>query len=475
MIEQRHRFAKIIATIGPQSSDFSTIENLFLNGVDVFRLNFSHGTHNHHSLAFESIRKIENKHQCPIAVVGDLQGPKFRIGEFNESFVSLKENQTFDLCYALKIGDHTKVGLPHPELFTALHEGDFIYLRDGLIKLQIIKKDDDILKTRVLNHGDLGSKQGVNVPGVYIPLNVLTPKDHEDLEFALALGVDWIALSFVQIPKDVQQAKTLIQDKAKIIVKLEKPKAIQSLEHIVKISDAIMIARGDLGIEIPPENVPIVQRQIIRTCRRLSKPVIVATQMLESMTHSPSPTRAEVSDVATAIYEGVDGVMLSGETAMGEYPLKAAEMMDKIIKRVEQDPLYKKNLHHMQPKLLYTISDSMAAAAREISSSISVSVIIPFTETGDTAIRISTQRPSSAILSLTPSLKTSRFLAMIWGIRSVMINKISAMDDMIYTSHTIAKKLNYVQLGDLMTIVAGMPFGQAGMTNLIRIEKCTTE
>ena len=362
---RRSRRAKIIATLGPASSDADTIRALFDAGVDVFRLNFSHGTHADHAERVDILRRIEADTRRPIGVMLDLQGPKLRVGNFPGGHVDLEAGTPFRLELAEGDGDARHACLPHPEIFSALEAGSALLIDDGRIHLRVTEAGSDFAETEVVSGGELSDHKGVNVPGVALPISPITAKDREDLEYGLDLGVDWVALSFVQRPDDITEARNLIKGRASILAKLEKPAAIERLEEIVDLSDAVMVARGDLGVELPPEDVPILQKRIVRTCREAGKPVVVATQMLESMVRDPRPTRAEASDVATAIYEGADAVMLSAETAAGQHPIEAVAMMDRIVERVELDPNFRKIMDAEHPDPEPTSADAITAAARQ--------------------------------------------------------------------------------------------------------------
>src|ERR1700733_4126547 len=363
---RRQRSAKIVATLGPASSTEAMIDALFLAGVDVFRLNFSHGKHEEHRARLDIIRALEKKHGRPICIMADMQGPKLRVGAFAEGKVKLVAGKPFRLDLAKAPGDQKRAPLPHPEIFAAIEPGTDLLLDDGNIRLKVEKCGKDFADTLVITGGELSDRKGVNVPNAVLPLSALTPKDRVDLNFALEIGADWIALSFVQRPDDVAEAKKIIAGRAGVLVKLEKPAAIGSLREIIELSDAAMVARGDLGVEMPPEDVPPVQREIIHTSRMAGKPVVVATQMLESMVHAPVPTRAEASDVATAVYEGADAVMLSAETAAGDYPVEAVMMMDRIIRRVQADPHYFPGLKSGATMPEHTTSDAISNAARQV-------------------------------------------------------------------------------------------------------------
>lgn len=468
---RRQRKAKIIATLGPSSSDYEKIKALFVAGTDVFRLNFSHGEHAEHAERYKIIRRIEQEYKRPIGVLLDLQGPKLRIGTFSNTKISLKPGQSFLLDLDMTPGNNHRVCMPHPEIFQVLKKDVDLLLDDGKVRLKITKCGQDFAETTVISGTELSNRKGVNVPDVVLPIDALTKKDIEDLKFGLDLGVDWVALSFVQQPNDLIMARDLVGKKVKLIAKIEKPMAIQHLHEIVELSDAVMVARGDLGVEMPAEDVPVMQRQIIRVCRSSGKPVIVATQMLDSMVHMATPTRAEASDVATAVYDGVDAVMLSAESASGNYPVEAVSMMDRIIQRTEKDPLYQKMLDDSYTSPSPTMNDAVTAAARSAVDIIGSRLIVTFTETGLTAFHAARQRPHCDILALTPVLKTSRQLTLVWGAHSSLTDDIFSVGQMVDAACVFAKQENFSQAGDYIVITAGIPFGQSGGTNMIRIAK----
>lgn len=468
---RRQRKAKIIATLGPSSSDYEKIKALFAAGTDVFRLNFSHGEHAEHAERYKIIRRIEQEYKRPIGVLLDLQGPKLRIGTFSNTKISLKPGQSFLLDLDMTPGNNHRVCMPHPEIFQVLKKDVDLLLDDGKVRLKITKCGQDFAETTVISGTELSNRKGVNVPDVVLPIDALTKKDIEDLKFGLDLGIDWVALSFVQQPNDLIMARDLVGKKVKLIAKIEKPMAIQHLHEIVELSDAVMVARGDLGVEMPAEDVPVMQRQIIRACRSSGKPVIVATQMLDSMVHMATPTRAEASDVATAVYDGVDAVMLSAESASGNYPVEAVSMMDRIIQRTEKDPLYQKMLDDSYTSPSPTMNDAVTAAARSAVDIIGSRLIVTFTETGLTAFHAARQRPHCDILALTPVLKTSRQLTLVWGAHSSLTDDIFSVGQMVDAACVFAKQENFSQAGDYIVITAGIPFGQSGGTNMIRIAK----
>lgn len=466
---RRERKAKIVATLGPASSDHATIKALFEAGADVFRFNFSHGSHADHESRYGIVRSIERELGRPIAILADLQGPKLRIGQFEGGKVTLREGAEFQLDQAPAPGSATRVCLPHPELFAAVSAGQSLLLDDGRIRLKVLASDSGTIRTRVVNGGVLSDRKGVNVPDAVLPIPALTAKDRTDLEFALSLGVDWIALSFVQLPEDVAEAKELVAGRAGVLSKLEKPAALDRLEEIVKVSDAIMVARGDLGVELPPERVPGVQKRIVRLCRKHGKPVVVATQMLESMVNAPVPTRAEASDVANAVYEGADAVMLSAESASGAYPVQAVSIMNRIISEVERDPLYPAMIEAQHQAPLPNKGDAISAAMRDAARIMGAKAMVAYTTSGHSSLRTARERPMAPIVSITPRLETARRLALAWGVHSTVSKDVNSVDEMVAAACRTALREGFVQPGDHIAIAAGTPFGQPGSTNLLRL------
>lgn len=469
----RNRQAKIVATLGPASSSPEIIAALFDEGVDVFRLNFSHGSHEEHRARLETIRRLEQSAGRPIGVMADMQGPKLRVGTFKSNMVELLAGQPYRLDLSDEPGDGERAPLPHREIFQAAKEGTELLLDDGRIRLRVTAAGRDFAETEVVTGGVLTARKGVNVPGVVLPLSPLTRKDRSDLAFALDLGVDWIALSFVQRPEDIAAARKLIDGRAAILCKFEKPAAIERMEELIHLSDAVMVARGDLGVEMPPEEVPIMQRRLVATCREQGKPVIVATQMLESMVGAPAPTRAEASDVATAVYDGADAVMLSAETAAGRYPLEAVQIMDRIIKRVEADPTYRHGLNLTQRRPHATASDAISAAARQSAETISAAAIVTYTTSGSTTLRASRERPAVPILGLTPQTATARRLALVWGVHSVETGDVHDFATMVRKACATARDEGLAGPDTRVVITAGVPFGTPGATNILRIARIT--
>jgi pyruvate kinase len=466
---RRNRAAKIIATLGPASSSRDQIEALFRAGADVFRLNFSHGTQEDHRVRHELIRSLEQRYGRPIAIMADLQGPKIRIGRLEGGAVELEEGKHFRLDMEKAPGDARRAPLPHPEIFAAIGAKTELLLDDGKLALRVESSGSDFADTVVVTGGHLSERKGVNVPNAVLPLSPLTEKDRSDLAFALDLGVEWVALSFVQRPEDVAEARRLIAGRAAVMIKLEKPAAIDSLEELIDLSDAIMVARGDLGVELPPEDVPALQKRIITACRLKGKPVVVATQMLESMVHSPAPTRAEASDVATAVYDGADAVMLSAESASGDYPVESVTMMNRIITRTERDPLYRKLIEALHPELEKTAADAISAAAAQVAHTVSAAAIITYTTSGSTALRVARQRPEVPILCLTSQIATARRLALGWGVHCVETEDISSFSEMVGKACGIAHRDEFARPGQRVVVTAGVPFGTPGATNVLRI------
>ena len=385
--------------------------------------------------------------------------------------VMLVPGQPFRLDLDEAPGDQRRVRLPHPEIFAALVPGAELLLDDGKLRLVVDTCGANFADTRVLVGGKLSERKGVNVPGVVLPITALTEQDNKDLALALALGADWIALSFVQRPEDVTEARELIGDRAAIVVKLEKPSAVDCLDEIVALTDAVMVARGDLGVELPAERVPAIQKRIVRACRKLGKPVIVATQMLESMIDSPVPTRAEASDVATAIYDGADAVMLSAESASGKYPVVAVDMMNRIIEQVEADPQYRQliDASHSSARPGDDVAEAVCCAMRRAVSLLHAAAIVCYISSGHTSLRAARERPESPVLSLTPRLQTARRLALVWGVHSVHIDDVASVDQMTEVARQIAQRERFAHAGQFIVSIAGMPFGTPGTTNLMRI------
>lgn len=465
----RERPTKIVATLGPASSSKEMIRALFDAGADVFRLNFSHGEHAGHQQRMNMIREIEDEVGRPITVLGDLQGPKLRIGTFAKGPIELKAGQSFRLDLDKTSGDAQRVHLPHPEIIAAIESGHDLLLDDGKVRLRIVRKGADFLETTVISGHLLSDRKGVNVPDVVLPLSPLTPKDRADLAAALDMGVDWLALSFVQRPEDIAEAKALVGNRAAILAKIEKPSAVRNLLPILELADGVMVARGDLGVEMPPENVPRTQKLIVREARRIGKPVIVATQMLESMITNATPTRAEASDVATAVYDGTDAIMLSAESAAGQYPIEAVAMMDRIARHTLEDPAYLAGIAAQHPDLLHTSADAITAAAKQVASTIEAAAIVTYTTSGSTTLRASRERPPVPILCLTSKLETARRLTLSFGVHASHTSDISSFSEMVQKAVQIILRDGLADIGQRVVITAGVPFGTPGNTNILRI------
>ncbi|GAA0582749.1 pyruvate kinase [Caenispirillum bisanense] len=466
---RRYRNAKIIATLGPASSSAATIEALCRAGADVFRFNFSHGSHEDHRERYDIVRAIEKKLDRPIAILMDLQGPKLRVGTFAGGKVQLKAGQRLRLDMDPAPGNEERAPLLHPEVYSALTAGTELLLDDGKIRLRVESHGPDFAETVVLTGGPLSDKKGLNVPDVVLPISALTEKDRRDLQFGLDLGVDWVALSFVQRPEDVAEARKLVAGRAAIISKLEKPSAIDKLTEIIELSDAVMVARGDLGVESPPENVPILQKRIVQACRHVGKPVVVATQMLESMVQSPAPTRAEASDVATAIYDGADAVMLSAESAAGAYPVEAVSMMDKIIQRVEKDDTYRMIMEAGREAPENTAADAISAAARQVALTLRAAAVVTFTSSGSTTLRAARERPLVPVVCLTADRRVARRLVLAWGTHCTVTTELTSFGEMVEKACRIALDQEIAKVGERLVITAGVPFGTPGTTNILRI------
>jgi len=468
---RRNRNAKIIATLGPSSSAPDVIHSLFEAGADVFRINMSHGEQEHHRERVRIIRDVERHSGRPISVLLDLQGPKLRVGRFQGDSAQLIDGQHFRLDLDDILGDKTRVTLPHPEIFAAIHPGTNLLLDDGKVRLLVEACGANFADTVVMAGGTVSNNKGVNVPGVVLPLSPFTDKDRSDLAFGLKLGVDWVAPSFIQRREDLVELREIVGRRAFICSKLEKPAAVERLDDIIELSDAVMVARGDLGVELPPEQVPGVQKRIIRACREAGKSVVVATQMLESMVASPVPTRAEASDVAVAIYDGADAVMLSAESAAGKFPVEAVTMMDRILREVERDPLYRTTLDAQNPDPQPTAADAISDAMRRVVRALPITATVTYTSSGFSAFRAARERPASPILGLTPSLNTARRLALVWGVHAVVSEEIHDVEEMVENACRVAMENGFGGAGDLLVIVAGMPFGRPGTTNMLRIAR----
>ncbi len=445
------------------------IERLFDAGADVFRINMSHTPHDEATALYNAIRTVEQDRGRPIAILADLQGPKLRVGEFRNGSADLQVGAILVFDHDPTPGNESRVMLPHPEIFSAVEAGNTLLLDDGKIRLTVTACSTDSISARVEHGGELSDRKGISLPDTIVPLSAMTPKDREDLDHVLGLGVDWVGLSFVQRPDDVSEARTLTRGRAAILVKVEKPSAVQWLDEIIELSDAIMVARGDLGVEMPLEQVPGLQKQMIRTARRAGKPVVVATQMLESMIQAPVPTRAEVSDVATAVFEGADAIMLSAESAVGEHPIEAVATMDKIAREVEQDPLYSGIIYAQRTEAEPTSADAISAAARTVADTLNLAAIVCYTSSGTTGLRAARERPHKPVIALTPKLETGRRLALVWGLHCVLTDDATSLDDMVDRACRIAFQEGIATPGQRIIISAGVPLGTPGATNMLRI------
>lgn len=466
----RTAFTKIVATLGPATSGKEKIKALALAGVNVFRMNFSHGDYQTHSDNLTAIRELARENNTHYSIFADLQGPKLRVGNFKAGKILLKEGQSFRMDMSDAPGDETRVALMHPEIFAVLHPGMLLLLNDGQIQLRVTDFGADFVNTTVIVGGPLSDHKGVNVPDVTLPISALTEKDRRDLAFALEIGADWICLSFVQQPEDVLAARKLIGDKAGVIVKIEKPAALAHLDEIIDLADGVMVARGDLGVECPIESVPALQRRIVEQCRRAGKPVIVATQMLESMISAPMPTRAEVSDVATAVYEGADAVMLSAETAVGAYPVQAVLMMKRIIAKIQKDPYFSQAMerYSMPPDktIASAITSSMVQMIKVLENP---ACIVTYSVSGKTTLRASRERPMIPILSMTTDERVANRLALAWGVYSVVVPELKDMVEVTPIAIQYAKDVNMAKPGEELIITAGIPFAKKGNTNILHV------
>lgn len=469
----RQRKVRILATLGPASASPDMIAALHRAGADAFRVNMSHGDHSGHANVIAAIRALEKETGRPTTILVDLQGPKLRVGTFAAGPAELHKDASFVLDNDPAPGDATRVHLPHPELFAALEPGSRLLIDDGKLVLRVLTVTPQRIETRVEVGGRISDRKGVNVPDVVVPLAALTEKDRRDLTFALEQHVDWIALSFVQRPEDVAEARRLIGGKAALLVKFEKPSSVARIEEILELADAAMVARGDLGVELPPEAVPPVQKRIVAAARRMGKPVVVATQMLESMITAPTPTRAEVSDVATAIYDGADAIMLSAETAAGAWPIEAVAMMDSIARSVESDPDYFRRLHFTETKPDATTADALAEAAGGIIDTIAADAIICFTSSGSTARRVARERPGAPLLVLTPRKEAARRLGLLWGAHAVTTKDIGSFEEMIAKGKRMALRHGVARAGSKLVMMAGVPFGTPGSTNVLHVATLT--
>ncbi len=468
---RRNRRVKILATLGPASSDPEVISRLFVAGADVFRINMSHSPHAEATALRDALRATEAKFSRPIGVLADLQGPKFRVGELQGGRVLLKEGSVFRFDDSETTGSAERVFLPHPSILQGVEPGHKLLLDDGKIRMQVIERRKGAVFATVQVGGALASRKGISLPDTVLAISPLTEKDHADLKHALSLNVDWIALSFVQRGEDVAAVRKMVDGRAAIMSKIEKPSAIADLDSIIQYSDGIMVARGDLGVEMPVEKVPGLQKQITRKARGAGKPVVIATQMLESMITSPVPTRAEVSDVATAVFDGADAIMLSAESAVGQFPTEAIGMMDRIAIEVENDPMYHTIMHATHTSPEPTTHDAIAQAAHAVGDTLKVAAIVCYTATGSTALRVARERPSQTVLALSPVQATVRRLAVAWGLHCVLTGDPENMADVVDKACRTVREEGYAQVGDRIIITAGVPLGTPGTTNTMRIAR----
>ena len=468
-IAPRSRKVRVLATLGPASNTVEMIAKLYEAGADAFRVNMSHGDQASKVAVIEAIRSLEKKYGRPTTILADLQGPKLRVGKFEGGRVELVTDTIFTLDRDTTPGDATRVELPHREIFAAMESGARLLLDDGKLVLRVIEHDDQRIVTNIEVGGPLSNNKGLNVPDVVVPMAAMTEKDRSDLAFAVEQGVDWIALSFVQRPEDLWEARKLIGGKAALLAKIEKPAAIERLEEIIEACDGVMVARGDLGVELPPQTVPPLQKRIVETARRQGKPVVVATQMLESMIESPSPTRAEVSDVATAIYDGADAIMLSAESAAGKWPIESVAMMNAIGEAVESDPMHGDRIHFTVVRSDPTTADALSEAAKNIARTVEAAAIVCFTSSGSTARRIARERPGVPILVLTPRIDTARRSGLLWGAYAVHTRDVDSFEDMVAKAKRMVLRHHLAKAGDRVIVMAGVPFKTPGSTNVIHV------
>ncbi|MBB4186015.1 pyruvate kinase [Sinorhizobium terangae] len=467
---KRNRKVKILATLGPASSDEQMIQRLHEAGADLFRINMSHASHDVMRSLIEKIRSVEARCGRPIGILADLQGPKLRVGKFAEGKVELKIGQTFTLDNKETPGDNTRVYLPHPEILEAVKPGDRLLIDDGKLHLRAEKTDGKSIVTTVVSGTRISDRKGVSLPDTLLGVGALTEKDRVDLDAVLATGqVDWVALSFIQRPEDLAEVRKVARGRVGLMSKIEKPQAIERIDEIIELSDALMVARGDLGVEMPLESVPGLQKQLTRACRRAGKPVVVATQMLESMISSPVPTRAEVSDVATAVFEGADAVMLSAESASGEYPVEAVSTMASIASNVERDPHYPGIIYAQRTPPEATGADAISLAAHQIAETLKLAAIVTYTSSGATGLRAARERPQVPVIALSPIVETARRLSVVWGLHCVVTEDAKDLDDMVNRACRIVAAEGFGKPGDRIIISAGVPLGTPGATNMLRI------
>jgi len=466
---KRNRRVKIIATLGPASNEEKMIEALARAGADVFRINMSHASHDLMRQTVTRIRAVEARLKHPLGILIDLQGPKLRIGRFGDGGVQISAGETFILDSSDTPGTEQRVYLPHPEIIESVSVGDRLLLDDGKFQLKATRVGNGSIETEVVYGGRLTDRKGVSLPDTLLPVGALTEKDHADLLEALKTDIDWIALSFVQRPEDIIDVRKIVQGRAGVMAKIEKPQAIERLEEIIKLCDAFMVARGDLGVELPLETVPGLQKKMLRMARRIGKPVVVATQMLESMISSPVPTRAEVSDVSIAVFEGADAIMLSAESASGQYPIEAVSMMDRVAIAVEGDTNYRGIIRAQATEPEATAADAISAATRQVAETLDLAAIVTYTSSGSTGIRAARERPSKPIIALSPNLRTIRRLSVVWGIHCVQTEDAVSLEDMVDRACVIAYQEGFARPGDRIAITAGVPLGTPGATNMLRV------
>ena len=465
----RNRRTKILATLGPASSSKEKIKELFDSGADLFRINMSNSSHELLNELVATLRSVEKEVGRPIGILADLQGPKLRLGEFADDAITVEEGDKITLDMDETPGTQKRIHVPHPEIIDALEPGHRILIDDGKVTLKVLKANKKDVLAEIVSGTKLSSRKGISLPDSDLAVSSLTEKDYADLDAALAAEVDWIAISFVQRPEDVAEVRKIAKGRAGILSKIEKPQALTKLDDIIELSDAIMVARGDLGVEVPIEQVPGLQKQMTRACRRAGKPVVVATQMLESMITAPMPTRAEVSDVGTAVFEGADAIMLSAESAVGDYPVEAVTMMDKIATQIEQDENYDGIISAQRSEPEPTGADAISLAARQIAETLNLSAIVCYTGSGTTGLRAARERPSVPIIALSPVARTARRLSIVWGLHCVVTEDANDLDDMVDRACRIAASERFAKPGDRVIISAGVPLGTPGATNMLRI------
>jgi pyruvate kinase len=466
---RRQRRTKVVATLGPASTSRIVISRLFEAGADVFRINMSHTSHDKMRELVATIRAVESEWDRPIGVLVDLQGPKLRVGTFKGNWADIQSGEEFVFDADATPGDARRVNLPHPEIFAAVKPGDTLLIDDGKLCLVVAEATAQRIVARVKVGGKISNRKGVSLPQTVVPVAALAPKDIADLEAALDAGIDWVALSFIQRPEDIAEAKKIARGRAAVMAKIEKPQAVTRLDEILDLADALMVARGDLGVEMPLEKVPGIQKEITRACRRAGKPVVVATQMLESMVTSPVPTRAEVSDVATAVFDGADAIMLSAESAAGQYPVEAVATMNRIAEAVENEAIYVPSLHVLHTEPEATGADAIAAAARQVAETLDLAAIVCWTSSGATGMRVSRERPKPPIVAISPMVGAGRKLSLVWGIHCVIAEDAHDQDDMVERACQIAFKEGFAKAGQRVIVVAGVPIGTPGATNMMRV------